>query len=600
MRRCICLLLIAVAGAARPAGAFVLVRDGLPASFIVLGGDAGPAERYAARELSAHVRMITGVALPVRETGYEDIPETGRAVLLGRGDWFENPRFAACVTDMNMLGDQGFVVRCFGEEKPEVLFVCGKEPRGTLYAVYELLRRIGVRWYTKDVTRYPSRKTIDLGNVEISDLPCFDFRGVTVPGVDTSPEWKLRLRLNDGCGFAETELRCPPSYSPLSITVEDLVPSGLFDEQPDLFPLIDGERRAGSPGRCFTNPMCAAVAADSVRAELARHPHATAVVIDLTGYGTGCGCDNCRRVRETGKSESGLVLGWLNSVAGAFAESHPHVHFELVASGPLEAPPERTVPAGNVVIRLSPEGADQFRFYEESIDERTMEFVTHLRGWRRLNARLVVSHDMGNHGYPPSPFPDFHQLFRNLEMYHYEFVEGCFFNCPAAPGLFVADAELRAWVLSELMWDRYRNGDTLVREWMKGVYGNSWGPMMDYWKHVQELARDPGGKLTVDSDPLGYVTDEWLNEADRMLKRAFALSLTDSAAHRRVRRERLGLWYLRLLRGASSGRVETGRGTKRPGLLERFVREFRELGYERVSGEEDIDGFEKRCRGKND
>jgi len=593
-------LLIAAAGAAHTAGAFVLVKDGLPASFIVLGVDAAPAERYAARELSAHVQMVTGAALPVREMGYDDIPETGHAVLLGGGDWLGSPRFAACVADMNMLGDQGFVVRCFDEEKPEVLFVCGKEPRGTLYAVYELLGRIGVRWYTKDITRYPSRKTIDLGNVEISDLPCFDFRGVTIPGVDTSPEWKLRLRLNYGRGLAETGLRCPPSYSPLRITLEDLVPPDLFDEQPDLFPLIDGERRADTAGRCFTNPACAAVAADSLRAILARNPRTTAVVIDLAGYDAGCGCGYCRRVREDEKSESGLVLAWLNSVAGALAESHPRVHFELVASGSLEAPPERTAPAGNVVIRLNPKGTDRFRFYEESIDERTMEFVTHLRGWRRLNARLVVVHEMGNHGYPPSPFPDFHQLFRNLEMYHYEFVEGCFFNCPDAPGLFVADAELRTWVLSELMWDRYRNGDTLVREWMKGVYGNSWGPMMDYWKHVEGLAGKPGGKLTIDSDPLGYVTDKWLDEADRMLKRAFALSLTDSVAHRRVRRERLGLWYLRLLRDASPARPETERVKKRTGLLEKFSREFRELGYRRISANEDIDDFERRCRERND
>jgi hypothetical protein len=45
------------------------------------------------------------------------------------------------------------------------------------------------------------------------------------------------------------------------------------------------------------------------------------------------------------------------------------------------------------------------------------------------------------------------------------------------PGGGQCDAELRAWVLSRLLWNPDGDTDALVTEWMQGVYGAAWKPM---------------------------------------------------------------------------------------------------------------------------
>jgi hypothetical protein len=179
---------------------------------------------------------------------------------------------------------------------------------------------------------------------------------------------------------------------------------------------------------------------------------------------------------------------------------------------------------------------------------RAMTFVANLQKWRELNARTVIRHPVGSHASPLAPFPDFRQLAANVDMYHYQFVEGLLFECPPSPGIFSPFAELRVWLLSELMWDRYQDSEGLVRDWMRNVYGNARGPMMDYWKHVQELAAAPNIRIASDTVPDNYIGETWLSDAERMMQRAYALSLADTDAHRHVVRERFGLRYVQLRR----------------------------------------------------
>ena len=53
------------------------------------------------------------------------------------------------------------------------------------------------------------------------------------------------------------------------------------------------------------------------------------------------------------------------------------------------------------------------------------------------------------------------------------------------------------WVLSQLLWDSDRDGNALVKEWIKGVYGYAWGPMFDYWRHLQKIIVISDKRLTI-------------------------------------------------------------------------------------------------------
>ena len=110
---------------------------------IVLGGDIHPVERYAAQELSAYIRRLSGQKLEIHTADRADV--TQDAIVLGTPT--SNAlvaRFARGVVWEDLLPD-GYVLRTVGQ-RPAVLLLAGAAPRAVLYAVYEFLESLGVRF----------------------------------------------------------------------------------------------------------------------------------------------------------------------------------------------------------------------------------------------------------------------------------------------------------------------------------------------------------------------------------------------------------------------------------------------------------------------
>lgn len=55
-------------------------------------------------------------------------------------------------------GSEGFIIKSDGKD----LVIAGGRPRGTMYGVYTLLDHLGVRWYTKEVTKVPKLATVKI------------------------------------------------------------------------------------------------------------------------------------------------------------------------------------------------------------------------------------------------------------------------------------------------------------------------------------------------------------------------------------------------------------------------------------------------------
>src|SRR5688500_5577007 len=122
---------------------------------IVIPSDADPAERYAAEELQKYFDRI---ALAWPRIVDDTAPAPKRAVLLGRMR-HEAALFPGAAK--LKLGREDYVLRSRGGN----LLIAGGSPRGTLYGVYDLLERIGVRWWTAEEEYVPK-----LARVEIDAL----------------------------------------------------------------------------------------------------------------------------------------------------------------------------------------------------------------------------------------------------------------------------------------------------------------------------------------------------------------------------------------------------------------------------------------------
>ena len=106
---------------------------------IVCGEKAPELERFAAEELRRYLIQLYNRDVPVVSV----LPESGPAVLVGSPA--THPAGTASVR-WSELSEQGIVLRTVEREGRRFLVVGGGSPQATLWAVYELVERLGVRF----------------------------------------------------------------------------------------------------------------------------------------------------------------------------------------------------------------------------------------------------------------------------------------------------------------------------------------------------------------------------------------------------------------------------------------------------------------------
>ena len=566
--------------AASPSHAFVFVENSQPACYIVVRPDAPRAELFAAGELAAYLEQMTGVNVPVRRTPYSGLPAVGRAVLIGQGVWLDQPRFGDAGDDINVLGPQSILIRSSLEGEPPCLIVAGGSPRGTVYAVYELLRILGVRWYAPEVTRVPHYRTVEIGEVDLVDFPCFPVRNLNIGNDDMTPEWAAQLRLTSPNGYLEYAQDCLPVSNPIRLSLADMF--ARIDVTSQKRPDTSSERPC-----YFTSEAVSAALADSLNVYSEHNPGVTEVVLALGAQDIAYRLDTCPRGLELSPGPVDFLLQWADRLNDMMRRDG---HVRLFLSLPREygKPPLKVKLPDTVGVVLGVPGHDYRLPYMESVDHDILTFIDDLKTWGEHVESVRLTIPLGHAVHPAVPFPDNRQAAGNMIMFRDAYVSGLEYVFNGCPGCYVADADMLVWVLSRLMWDSDADPGELEREWIKGVFGNAWGPMADYHEHVSDLARKSQLPIDRTSDPLTYIDSEWISTAERMLQRAFAQSMTDSTAHRCVQRSRLGVQYLRLL-DIQRTLDELGaypRGYTRTGaesLLGEWRTSMALLGYDRVS-----------------
>lgn len=183
--------------AAMPSQAVTLVENGQAKATIVLRPAASMTERFAAEELQKYVQQMSGAKLPIAVTA------AGAKVLVGEGVAPFNRAASFAAGD----GAESFVLHTQGES----LALLGNSDRSTLYAVYALLERLGVRFFAPGFVFYdgyhelvPRRTTIALDNLNVREKPAFKWRRKYVEEgwshtANTLPQlldWMAKNRLN--------------------------------------------------------------------------------------------------------------------------------------------------------------------------------------------------------------------------------------------------------------------------------------------------------------------------------------------------------------------------------------------------------------------
>jgi len=552
---------------------FILASEGESPYAIVLSGQASPSEKHAAGELQSFVKLATEAELPIVGENDPRAKEPSR-IFVGAGDLANSIITSGKPIDMEKLGDEGFIIRTVpGEGSKQDIVIAGGRLRGTMYGVYTFLDHLGFRWYTNRKTWLPHEVMHAYSGVNNSKpgtlrFPQFDEK-VIPPFLYREPhineafdgDWAARNRMNGrSAGLDETR---GGSVRILSMhTFTRLMPSSLFKEHPEYFPLIGGKRVTGYVQRCLSNPGLVEVAAENMIKWMDSTPNEKTFALGQADVAKLCECPNCVKKMEEEGSPSGLYLDFANKVAEIVEKKHPDKYIVTFAYWFTEKPPKTVTPRHNVIINLAPIKICVAHSFMECSDPKSVEFYEHLKGWSKLAHTISIWHYNINFSNLLMPFPNFKEFTVDIKNYLEHNVKGIFFQGSShCPGL--AESDLRAWTMAQLLWDPYLNPDEVVNEWMHNVYDLAYEPMRANFDLIHTRVADPDKHLHIG---IPITREMWPDHVvasmDSLHKAALSLAQGDETATYYINKNYSTVKFLQFV--LNTGRLEVKDGKYRP------------------------------------
>ena len=441
-----------------------LVQSGTFKPRIVLAKDAGAAVRYAGEELLRYVNRMTQCyyGTPITDdTG----PVAPAEVIIGDS---AHRRQLFPDIDPAKLAREEIVVRTRGRH----LLLLGGSPRATLYAVYELLERLGVRWWTAKVEQVPACQRLEVPELNVRFTPPLIYRSVYyVEAMDA--DWLARQRLNAG---TMTQQYLADRHGGMERFAADkaghtyagLVPvDEYFDRHPEYFSEINGIRQRHQTQLCCTNPDVADLAAATARRWLDATPDCRLVRATQNDYRNWCTCPTCRALIEREGAPAALVLNLANEIAKRLAKTHPEALVDTFAYDWTLAAPRRMKAHPNVLVRLAP----IWNCFGHSI--RTCPANEPCRAafaaWSRIAKHLFVWHYVTDFQQYLMPYPNLTPLRDDLHFYIEHGVKGAFYQ-GNGNSLGGDMSELKTYLIAKLLWNPQLDADALRAEFLAGYY----------------------------------------------------------------------------------------------------------------------------------
>ena len=403
---------------------------------VVVAGGASADELAGAQELALWAGAVAGrEPLPIVSAATPGAPHfavgVGAAVAAGLS-----------VSNLSgALGEEGFAASSIGG----VVALSGRAPhstRGTLYACYFFLHRLGIRFLAPNATTVPSCPA-SLPVLHVSHRPLFEYRAINGWAALHDPLFARRSHINDKAhtsallsttaGASAASLADPPVPIPSAYargyfvhSVYNLLqvppinggprdgpgpPTKLFKQFPGWFWPRDNPATYGQV--CWTNSSMVAQMALAVKSVLRSQPTARIVSISQNDNLEVCSSPEELAVAKEEHSQAGPLLRAINTIADAIADEFPEVKIDTLAYTYAQQPPILTKARPNVIIRLCTNHVD---FTKPLSSPANVGFRRTLDGWKlEANATVYIWNYIADFGNLLQVFPNLFALGQDIK-----------------------------------------------------------------------------------------------------------------------------------------------------------------------------------------
>lgn len=493
-----------------------LVKQGKPVARIVADPN-NKVDQQAALLLQDFVQRISGATLPVVEK------ESGKGgdILIGKGD-------------SEGLTEDGFRLQTLKEN----LLISSGGDKGSIYGVVTLLEHyFGVNYYAANAYTLTPQPTLTLPELNHAENPAFRYRQTQCYAMREDPIYKMWFRLEEPSEVFAGGLWVH--------TFDRILPSSVYGEKhPEYYSFINGERRPGKASQwCLTNDEVFELAAQKIDSIFKANPDQKMISVSQNdGNHTNCSCPSCKALDEEEGGPAGSLIHFMNRLAERF----PDREFSTLAYLYTMHPPKKVKPLPNVNIMLC--SIDSKREVPLTDNASGRDFMKAMTGWSAISNNIFVWDYGINFDNYIAPFPNFPILQKNIQLFLDNHVTMHFSQIGGSKG--GCFAEMRAYMVSKLMWNPTLNADSLMRSFMDGYYGAASPYIYQYEKLLEGGLLASGTDLWIYDSPVSH-KNGMLNAPLRkryieLFDQAEAAVAGDDELLRRVRMARLPIQYSEL------------------------------------------------------
>lgn len=498
-----------------------IVKNGKAIGRIVIDQNS-QTDKQAAVLLNSFIQKISGASLPVVKATTN--PEKGDMII----ETLSGSKASGIEEDGFKLHSDGSVFR-----------ISGAKGMGTVYGVVTLLEDyFNVHYYATHACTFDKRANLELpSGVVRTENPSFRYRQTQAYSIQADSLYKIWHRLEE-----PREIFAGNYWVH---TFDRILPSSKYGKShPEYYSFINGQRRPGSASQwCLSNPEVFEVAAAKIDSIFKANPKQKMISVSQNdGNNTNCACEKCKAIDAEEGSPSGSLIRFLNKLATRF----PDKEFSTLAYLYSVAPPKHVKPLPNVNIMLC--DIDSYREVSLTENPSGKAFVKDMEGWAKLSNNIFVWDYGINFDNYVSPFPNFHILQPNMQLFKKKNATMHFSQIGGSKG---GDfSELRSYVVAKLLWNVNCNVDSVIQSFLKGYYGSA-APFLYQYLKVQEGALLGSNiPLWIYDTPIthknGMLNANLIRRYRQLFDEAEKAVASDPTFLKRVQQQRLTIQYAEL------------------------------------------------------
>ena len=509
-------------------------------------------ESFAAVELQRYLRQMTG-----RPDDFaiadDDAKTPGELILVGGpASNAASRRLAAALgiddQQLTQSGPQGYRIKSAQADGRRVTMVAGGSRVGTLYGVYDLLHRLGCRWFGPDAFQEEIPSAAWTPGFDVTERPAFSTRGFYIYEERGTPEfwhWMARNRLNDWCVQVKNPallrklgfLLCcgthdaqwlffnpaepypynhprfdgdndrPPDPYPVSDQYQgDADKDGKlsrFEAHPEWYPWEGGKRIPGVGQWGGTN-FCTSHAGATeeftknyVRALIdGIYRGADIVNFWMLDGGKWCQCPNCQALGTATDRHLRLVYDFDRQIKKAQREQRLNrpVEVRFLVYADVLAPPTRPLPADfdyqSCTATFYPISRCFVHNFDHPTCPRNVAYQKHLHGWaiapdRHYRGQLVIGEYYNVSRFKSLPICFMHTMANDIPYYYKTGARS--FQYMHVTTAHWGNKSLTNYQMARQLWDKDTDGEALWQDFFARRYGPAAETMRRFYESLEKM-----------------------------------------------------------------------------------------------------------------